>query len=165
MCLRNKIDKTELQEFKNTIPKDGLVVYKIVGIGRGDFFPVHINTREPYKVGLEEADTSHEIELYDDESLYRSGFHFYVEMKDAKNDLLHIRGMLKDDLAWMRKHARQLKKQLRKNYTIIECVVKKSWITNKGKDGCRYLKTFDTVVAKKAIFPKFSRKKYEKSYN
>lgn len=157
MCLRSKFTKKLKKEFLDTIHREGLTVYKIVGIGVSNYFPPCKRTKEPYAEGIVEADTSISIEMYNS-SKYKAGFHFYVSLEDAKWGLSLVRGSIKNSLQVNIKDAKARGEKIRNNYTVIECVAKKSWITAVGKDTMAGHSNCTVLVAKKAIFPKFSRK-------
>lgn len=77
--------------------------------------------------------------------IYQAGFHFFLKKEDAE-----------EYKKWLVKGGWQF---LNSNTKVIECKIKKSWITATGKNilqidytGPHYGKT---IVTKKAIFPEY----------
>lgn len=146
MCLTALDSAKERKEIKDSIGKDGMKVYKVVGIKDGRYYPVIRQIHTPYSEGVGEADTSGTVGVASKNEYYQSGFHFWVTSESAKKYLKKIK---------------DLKRKWKLNpdvfqgpYKVIECVVKKSWITATGEDGLNCeLKA--VVVTSKAIFPKF----------
>ena len=151
MCMDRRIPAKDAKQIIGLIPKEGKTVYKIVGVVDGKYHPVSIHTREPFGVGAIKADTSVKIHTWDNE--YKSGFHFFQTKVDAVGSLDYLNERLAD---------RQMREKIKSNmddmkeivhdkYAVIECIVKKSWVTAIGVDGGS--QEAITVVAKKAIFP------------
>ena len=152
MCLSRKFALDDLRDLLNLIPKEGRVVYKIVGVARGKYYPVAINTRTPFKVGSDSADTHESVlSLYGEK--YKAGFHFFQIKEEAEETLRLVRRRSKDTKAnkSVRANMREANELLRKEYKVIECRIKKSWVTAIGVDGIDGEDI--TIVTKKAIFP------------
>lgn len=136
MCL-HKI--TSKKAVKDTVTKDGLKVYKIVEIQDNKCFAAFRYNGIPYKEGINIARTTIKISTKDSK-YYQSGFHFFKTKEEAKDRLEHT--------------------PLNNNLKVIICTIKKSWITAVGVE--KYYGTDShekiVIVAKKAIFPKFSEK-------
>lgn len=146
MCLRT-IDKLKrVKKIKDAIGRDGIKVYKVVHIGHDAYYPLHQNTGCPFKEGRDEAVTINKILSYSSDKFYQAGFHFWVKVADAKKHL--------KDLNTSRARACLNWNMNQGPFQIIECIVKKSWITSTGRDITTKGK-HAAIVAKKAIFPKF----------
>lgn len=146
MCLKktNSLDKTK--KFKDAIGRNGIKVYKVVHIGCNVYYPLHQKTSIFFKEGKDIANTDKKIYAYGSDSDYQAGFHFWINKTSAKKHLRRLNYNRKHDtLSWIMSQG---------PFKVIECVVKKSWITATGEDGlsCE-LKA--VVVTSKAIFPKF----------
>ena len=89
----------------------------------------------PFEEGINEANTSEKIEVWESHlsthnyKSYSSGFHFFKDKKAAEQAY----------------NPEKLK--------VIKCIVKKSWITAVGEQHMTGTKS-TVIVAKKAIFPK-----------
>jgi len=130
-----------------------------VAYDNGDYYPIAKHTRTPFKVGVNEADTSVELDIANDVTQkYNSGFHFFTTKKGAKLFLEGVEERVRMYAAEIARHAEEDGEQLRVDFVIITCTVKKSWITTVGSDGIGYDIFGKAIVAKKAIFP-WSRKK------
>ena len=149
MCLKENKSPEDRKELLKDVTRDGMTVYKIAGVRDGRYYPLCMNKDETYGEGLVDADTSQRISYFYCNGYYQSGFHFFMNKDVAKKLMRTIRRYYK-------------KKKLPANffqgkYKIIECIVKKSWITKIGPDQMTNTETdSDTelvVVAKKAIFP------------
>lgn len=140
MCLETADRKEITDKIKKSIGKDGIKVYKVVQLHSSKRYPLYQRTQTPFEVGINEAFITTRIKLgsYHAET-YQSGFHFWLKRKDAKDGL---RGSDRIRLK------------------IIECIVKKSWITATGMNEMYYdtiekkMMLGKTIVASKAIFPK-----------
>ena len=151
MCLNTKHTNQRKKFLTSDIDRKGLKVYKIVArhTASGKDYPLFsiINTitrRKPYKEGLNEANTSRILDagMGWNSFQYVSGFHFYREQKAATEMIKYIVGMKRDIV--------------RRNYElkIVECIIKKSWITAVGtEDGILGIEEQTVIVSKKAIFP------------
>lgn len=141
MCL-NSVDTTEVQDkFKNSIPEDGLTVYKVVEVKYGKYYPIYKRYEIMFKEGINEAYIETVILAIrgDYNEYYQSGFHFWLTKKTAKESLNNM----------VEIHIGKL------SFTIIECKVKKEWIETIGKNIVRFGLTARAIVAKYAIFPVF----------
>lgn len=137
MCLRTIDKKEETDKIKKSIPPKGLKVYKVVEVGnyyncRGKYYPLFQWTHIPFEEGIDEAKTNYMINIKN--SCYKSGFHFW---------------MTKDAAEWAR-NAMPTRRTI-----IIECIVKKEWIICTGQNDVVDGVTRETIVASKAIFPKY----------
>ena len=99
---------------------------------------------EPYEKGLNKADTSQIIEVGWTNKKYKSGFHFFINKKDAD--------YFKDNMERLLKNDELQNDVFRGEYVIIECLIKKSWVIAIGIDDTDTNRA-STVVVKKAIFP------------
>jgi hypothetical protein len=152
MCLTTKFSLEGLKELLDLIPKEGKVVYKVVGVARGKYYPVAVKTRTPFKVGSDSADT-HEPIITSYGHKYKAGFHFFQIKKEAEETLQLIRYRTKNIKRnkIVRSNMREANELIRKEYKVIECRIKRSWVTAVGLDGADSDSV--TIVAKKAIFP------------
>jgi hypothetical protein len=138
MCLHELLPKEKKQKILDKIPREGLTVYKIVDTYSGKMYPMCKNISIAYETGINEACTNSIIrDRFMSNSAgfspsYRSGFHFYKTRDAAAKS------------SFWRKDGEAI---------IIKCIVKKSWITEIGKEYGRIV-----LVAKKAIFPKYKGK-------
>jgi hypothetical protein len=144
MCLEHRLPKNKANKIIDKIPPEGIKVYKIVKCGSVHYHPIHRYEFGPYNEGVNKAQTK-QISAWEGEK-YMAGFHFYMNEKNAKYILNKEWG----DSVY--------------TFKLIECIVKKSWITAIGHEVVFktvhgdfddvYLTT-TVIVAKKAIFPKF----------
>jgi len=146
MCLATINSKEEIDEFKKTIPPEGITVYKVVNVYKEKYYPLFLYTSIPFRSGLNKANTTQKIRTdrwlkYDnyiyqayDNYIYQAGFHFFTNKEDAERYN-----------KWHGLH-----------YKVIKCKIKKSWITSVGmnKIGEEIEEYGQTVVTNKAIFPK-----------
>lgn len=139
MCLNYKYSNKRKKNFVKDIPKEGLKVYKVVRINEKGAFssPCFVSEYQPgINVDEKECTIDNGTGLR-----YKSGFHFFKIKKQAKV-------MLKWCL-----------EECDSKYELIECIVKKSWITDVGEENRwgymdkkeKYQVTI--IVANKAIFP------------
>ena len=170
MCLYKRITPKEQKKIKDEITRDGIKVYKVVCVlteeqandkadgcftpnkGEGYYSPYGMlvnkdnSTHVPYKNGIDIADDTELICITEIDRnrifTYKAGFHFFKDRDVAVR--------LKE----------QFDRQGRLDYQIIECTVKKSWITQIGYEGIEYPKYTKEIVfvTKKAIFPFFRGK-------
>ena len=147
MCLASVSDIEVKKKIKSTIPKEGMKVYKIVGVRDGKYYQLFRDKRAWYEEG---TNTAH-IEKIHASSYYKydTGFHFFTSKEVADNYAAHIshlhkRGELNPSL-------------FQGKYAVIECIVKKSWVTEMGMQWIKGISR-RVLVAKKAIFPKFEEK-------
>ena len=143
MCLETVDDPKTINEFKKTIPSKGITVYKVVFVGNGKYYPMHEYRLIPFKQGLDEAITTEKIRTHiwtDNYITYQAGFHFFTNKKDAEKYKKYVESNHFKDCP---------------DFAIIECVIKKSWITTVGKNSICFNSYGQTVVTNKAIFPEF----------
>lgn len=141
MCLET-VDKKEVTDkIKKLIGKNGIKVYKMVAKSISRYYPLYQNTHIPFGAGRSEAFITTRIKSGKDRREdYQAGYHFWFKKEDAEK-------------CKMRANRCCLK--------VIECTVKKSWITATGMNEMHYDTTEKkrvfgkTIVAKKAIFPEF----------
>lgn len=155
MCLKRILSKKKKKKIIDKIDGKGITVYKVVEAKEGKYYPPFLafNHQCPYEDGLNEARSS---KIYSIRSskiysirgiqfMYNAGFHFFKTKAGAK----------------------RLKNRLGKygSHKVVECTVKKSWITAIGteqgydKDGGWTAEDKEVIiVAKKAMFH-FSGKK------
>lgn len=147
MCLKSISKPERRKEFIKKIGKEGLKVYKIVGVTNGEYHPVIMHIMAAYKTGVNEADTTTSIPIngYCESERYQAGYHFWLERKSAQKYL--------DDLYRLIKNDRLKKGVFRGPYELIECIVKKSWITAMGEDETDTWDREESLVSKNAIFP------------
>jgi len=159
MCL-DAPNIEEIQEkIKATIPEDGLVVYKVVGMKDDKYYPIHKKIRVPYEEGIDVAQVAKTKSIWfrcsmdvpsRSDRAYFSGYHFWMEKKSAKKLLEKIKDY---------QHRGRLNQHMFEGeYTIISCIVKKEWITEIGPETVENFKG-RVVVAEEAIFPKFKGNK------
>jgi hypothetical protein len=171
MCLSTVMTDKEMKKEVATIPREGIVVYKMVQVGKevymtvikngvknlvvdNRYYPVFFGN-DPYKEGVNKACTEHkpwtshqtQTDIIDGVKYirnvtYESGFHFYKTKSAAKS---HLKGLTECNT---RDYCHPCSR-----YTVIECIVKKSWITAIGTENI-LKQSEDVIVAKKAIFPK-----------
>lgn len=155
MCLNSFLPKEEQKKIKDRIKKGGRKVYKVVGIRNGKYYPLCQNIEIAYKEGANEAQTTERLyPLHYSTGRYNSGYHFW-DSRETAEDLL-------DFLLELDCRNGLNSSVFQGEYKIIECIVKKSWITTIGMDSkCRDAGYYSgiCIVAKKAIFPKFREKK------
>lgn len=153
MCLDSKWTKKEIKEITDEIGKDGITVYKVVGVTKKGYYPPASHTSTRYKNGLNEAIQS-KVELSrQPENHYQAGFHFYQTEKDAKMFLGHLEDLVINSYYEVSREVDGCHEVFRKKYKVIECTVKKSWITMMGRQASSRLTMAVVIVAKKAIFP------------
>lgn len=150
MCLRTNVSPKVRKELLKNITKDGMKVYKVVGAAFGKYYPLIKNKHMAFAKGQMKADDSVKIDFSDHlwgsrNSTYDSGFHFFTNRGTAESLLREIKKL--------RKTNSLNPSYTRKKCKIIECIVKKSWITKIGPDGITNKSNGMTIVAKKAIFP------------
>ena len=156
MCLRNIMPKKERKKILDKIDRKGLTVYKVV-ITKLDkkHYPMYINSPMyysesdilPYQ-GIMKAKIIKIGQMFG--PYYNSGFHFFKTKAAA---LRLLKYMKHKKLEQNNKDANAVK------YELLECIVKKSWISMIGteigfKNGnIIVIKKEIVIVAKKAIFP------------
>ena len=108
----------------------------------GKYYPIWQNNEIPFKTGIDEAIITKKIQtctwINSCYLIYKSGFHFWTNKEDAEKykewqECWHFN-----------------------SYKVIECTIKKSWITAMGKNEIDVNLYGQTVVTNKAIFPKCS---------
>ena len=136
MCLATINSKEEIDEFKKTIPPEGITVYKVVNVYKEKYYPLFLYTSIPFRSGLNKANTTQKIrtDRWLKYGFYQAGFHFFINKEDAE----------------------KFNKWHGFHYEVIECIIKKEWITSMGmnKIGEEIEEYGQTVVTNKAIFPK-----------
>lgn len=155
MCLCEILEPKVRNEIKNSIGKDGTEVYKLVGVKNEKYYPLYTGVakcgKKPYKQGVNEANTDSTIGTFG--LKYKAGFHFIRDKKLAQKAIRAVRKYFKKGT---------LNPSIfRGEYKVITCVVKKSWITQIGKEHMAIemgLENVPVMIAKKAIFPKFSKR-------
>jgi len=137
MCLIKIDSKEEINEFKKTIPTEGITVYKVARERKGKYYPVFSHAQFPFKSGLNKADTTEKIIAgwWNNHINYQAGFHFWINKIDAEID------------------KKDFKEGFYFSFKIIECKIKKSWITSVGMNKINDYLLGKTVVTNKAIFP------------
>lgn len=139
MCLDNFIKLKKKTKIMDSIPEEGMVVYKVVNVDLPNRLYNPIYALGEYIEGIQEASISEMVSTHG--VRYRSGFHFYRDKRDAQGLMKIIGGKVK----------------------IIECIVKKEWISQIGTEisfsSSFFWNLFHwnsiVIVANKAIFPKF----------
>jgi len=146
MCLKTLSSKKEINEFKKTIGPKGITVYKVVRKEDGKYHPLFKYAFIPFKLGLNKANITEKIELGDwleeGNQTYQSGFHFWVNKKNAENNKKWLKNTYNNE--WCSD-----------SYEVIECIIKKSWITYMGMNHMKDNLYGQTVVTNKAIFPEY----------
>jgi len=139
MCL-HFINSDKIQnKIKDTIPEDSLKVYKVVEIKDGKYHPVFQHTGVPFEKGMNEAKTYSPVVPFQG-GVYQAGFHFWLTKKTAKECRIF------------------LSKKMLSKFAIIECEIKKEWITTIGTNAIHCFLTRRTIVTDRAIFPAFKEK-------
>lgn len=143
MCLEI-VDEREVRDnFKDSIPEEGLTVYKVARnmpyeCGERQYYPLFQHMYIPYKTGLHEANTTEYVQTNYNMNNYQAGFHFWFRKIDAekyKKYLCDAGDFVIGDLE------------------IIECKIKKEWITATGMNTLGKMDNAKAIVANKAIFP------------
>jgi len=152
MCLDSRLGLDRQAEILNHIDRDGITVFKIVGVSRGKYYPVSTNTRIPFDVGVMKADTSVTIHASWTEE-YKAGFHFFLHEDEAIKVFKMLKRRLKNQktVKEIKIGLKSMNELYRKEYKLIECQIKKSWIKTLGIDGGTA--EVETAVTNKAIFP------------
>lgn len=167
MCLRKILPLEDREKFINDIGEDGITVYKVVAIEKDGYYPVAKKTKTGYKDGLNEAIVS-TISIDMSFNSYDAGFHFYLSKEEAEAYFQYLHDLVDDD-GWYQ-HVLYIAKDegetVHKQYRLVECIVKKEWITMIGQESSglnlsvgntRWGKddSATVIVSEKAIFPKF----------
>ena len=155
MCLNGIITGKKKKTFIDNITKDGIKVYKIVGVEENKYYPPMKKTSQAYEDGLNILKDENMISINGWNIYYKAGFHFYTRKIDAQERLKKLKELLKIDPD-IRFIMESRGKDFRQRYVIIECIVKKSWINAYGYDD--FFQKRPTIVAKKAIFPPFNNR-------
>lgn len=156
MCLTKVFKNLKI---KDKIGKEGLKVYKVVVVRSGKYYPPYKNTRKSYAEGINKAEMSaidFPVFLYGEKASaegiknrviwgsggkYQAGFHFLLSKRKAQTLFKRMSSFYNEF-----------------KFEMIECIVKKEWITTVGTE--EVYKIYDNkvyatiIVAKKAIFPK-----------
>ena len=148
MCLKFKCDrKTRIEKLKD-VGREGVKVYKVVAdsISYQEYSAPYQWIK--YHNGINHA-SCHKLHLSNIglTGTYQSGFHFFLRRKDAEG---------------LKRYFELSQSSTRRMTRIIECIVKKSWITDIGfevaYDDNGYIdiqNATEVIVAKKAIFPDY----------
>ena len=156
MCLREKFSIIDRKAITDKIGSDGIKVYKVVGVGDGYYSSAFVPNQQMFDEGVNGADTSHQIEIHG--GSYKSGFHLFKNRADAKHRLDDMNKLLETQRRFQLDRAAELGVETFDEYRVITCTVKKSWITMIGKDiKDSNHKLATSIIAKKAIFPKFRK--------
>lgn len=144
MCLKLLNSERKTKELKDSIPPEGLKVYKVVCKRNNEDYPLYQNMFTPFVKGRNKADTTDMITMTSLHNVsYQAGFHFWLNKKDAKE---HKKVLTEKEPYY-----------IAGRIAIIECMIKKSWITDTGENEIfvnRNEKMMGkTVVTDKAIFP------------
>lgn len=138
MCLEIKTNKEDtIKDYS-----DEIKVYKIVQYIYKKYYPLFIRKGEPYKKGINEANTYNTIQAHDSRD-YKAGFHFFLNKDDARDKVY--------EFGYASEHDIDIK--------VITCTIKKEWITATGTENIlsrlnnEYIEA-TVIVTKKAIFPK-----------
>ena len=152
MCLAIKFSPEDLRDLTNLIPKEGKIVYKVVGVARGKYYPLASNTRIPFGVGPDSVNTSESLDIEWGQR-YKAGFHFFQIKKEAEAllGLIRRRFKIQEENKNIRSNMRKANELIRNEYKVIECKIKKSWVTSVGVDGVDSDSV--AIVTNKAIFP------------
>lgn len=153
MCLDSKMEPKERKEIINNIGKDGITVYKVVGVTSKGYYPPASHTLERYKNGMNEAIQTEVEAGRDSTDLYQAGFHFYQTKEDAERYLEYMEDLVRNSYKAVSREVDYHNEIFRKKYKVIECTVKKSWITMIGRQANSHSSSATVIVVKKAIFP------------
>ena len=149
MCLRALTKKKDVKKLLKDVGREGLKVYKVAMLSVDED-----HYRAPYEYvryedGLNEARVAKMSGFSSRTPVYYSGFHFFKTRAAANRLRLHMQDGREKE-----------------RYRVIECIVKKSWVTDMGveigydNDGeINTEKTEFVIVAKKAIFPNYPERK------
>lgn len=141
MCLES-VDKIKVQnKIKNTFPEGEFVVYKLVEVKSNGYYPSFRASFGKYKEGMNSAHIIGVIFINND--MYIPGFHFWITKKAAEKNKEH-----------MEKYAYSDEK-----YVVIECKIKKEWITTTGQNDTSCDQPARAIVTDKAIFPAYKEDK------
>lgn len=155
MCLDYKFSDENRNKILDLTPGDDMTVYKIVGVVRKKYHPIVAETRTPYLVGEMDADGTTLLESkHDPDFKYQAGFHFFTSMEVAEGALERLNEDIQNE-EYMKKTMPKFRKNnelFRKTFTIIKCIIKKSWITTMGFQRL-HCPSHPVIVCNKAIFP------------
>lgn len=163
MCLDNKLSQKDRKIITDQIGQDGITVYKVVAVTSKGHYPPASHTLIPYDDGLNEAIQT-QINVGDgkEQSFYQTGFHFFQTKKEAEGYLEYMEDLVinhyEELVRWIDKG-----ETFHKKYKVIECKIKKSWITMIGRQANTHSSMATVIVAKKAVFPKFRPKRKSKT--
>jgi len=123
MCLHRKfIGKEKKNFFKNLPDEEYITVYKVVRKEGGKYFPMYYKQGGCFEAGVnQDKQKWYRFILTEKSQFYRAGFHFYVDLSSTKHEKY-----------------------------VLECKIKKEWITAVGYD---FRDQHLTVITGKAIFP------------
>ena len=140
MCLRNKLTNKEQKKILDKIDRKGIKVYKVVVEALKGEHPQSQRRWEGYKSpytnvgmtiyedGINVAKQQKINTLADYNETYTSGFHFYKSKSAAEKTAyrfnLRLENLSKSNFGLILGH----------QYTVVECIVKKSWITTIGEE-------------------------------
>lgn len=158
MCLDSKMIVKERKEVTDEIGDDGISVYKVVGIDDEGYYPPVKYTKTPYANGINEAVKTQLNISHKHRDHYQTGFHFYMTREIACQYLKYMEYLVADHHNSVLEQSEKDGERFHLKYKVIECKVKKSWITMVGRKVSRQWGQPEVViVAKKAIFPKFEK--------
>jgi len=153
MCLSVLLNNKEKKEILDSIKKEGLKVYKIVNLRENKFHPISRHMDVPYDEGNNEANTVEILSVGGwGQKKYNSGFHFFKELIDAEKYLKTFDEIVKY-------HKMKYSTADYPNFKLIECMVKKSWITAIGKEALPILAI--NPLVKKSLFLSRSSNPYD----
>lgn len=146
MCLCEVDTNRKRNKIKDTIPEEGLEVYKIVGVKDGKYYPIYQKIDEPYEKGLCEADVDNRIavSMSCPSIYYTAGFHFWMKKDLAEKRL----GTLN---RWAEK-GELVSRMFQGPFELITCIVKKEWVTETGMDDTDWIPE-RALVSHTVIFP------------
>jgi len=159
MCLNTLNTKKQINEFKKQMPRTGLTVYKMVRIKDDQYYPIYRKLTTPYEEGVNEA----QIEPIKTIGYQRTGAGSWTEMKRHGYQSGFHSWIKEEDAIRFKKN--QVTEEYQHMYVIVECIVRKSWVTAVGMNEAYYDKikqktiSRETVVTNKIIMPKFKEEK------
>lgn len=114
-----------------------ITVFKMVGVDGEQIFPACKKTHIPLTKGINEADTSTMLNVGGGFSvgkgtLYNAGFHCFINKEDAEEFKTELLKYIDEDKEFIIEHAKEDGETIRDEYKVIECTVKKEWITAIG---------------------------------
>lgn len=150
MCLEAKICPRDRKKIIDRIHRGGITVYKVVAFNDERYYPPARHTRTSYKDGVNYAIECKLVKMGWGKPDYTPGFHFFMSKKAAEGYLTYLEWIISDNFHVTSRAVVEDGEILHQRYKVIECNVKKTWITTIGKEDGDIV-----IVAKKAIFPDF----------